>query len=49
MDTTFSTEDTKFQLEVRTFIDQNYPKSLRESINTKRKNGEELSRDVLTA
>ena len=49
MDTTFSTEDTKFQLEVRTFIDQNYPKSLRESINKKRKNGEELSRDDLTA
>ena len=49
MDTTFSTEDTKFQLEVRTFIDQNYPKSLRESVNTKRKNGEELSRDDLTA
>ena len=49
MDTTFSTEDTKFQLEVRTFIEENYPKSLRESVNTKRKNGEELTRDELTA
>ncbi len=49
MDTTFSTEDTKFQLEVRTFIEENYPKSLRESVNTKRKNGEELTRDDLTA
>ena len=49
MDTTFSTEDTKFQLEVRTFIEENYPKSLRESVNTKRKNGEELTRNDLTA
>ena len=49
MDTTFSTEDTKFQLEVRTFIEENYPKSLRESVNTKRKNGEELTRNELTA
>ena len=49
MDTTFSTEDTKLQLEVRTFIEENYPKSLRESVNTKRKNGEELTRDELTA
>ena len=49
MDTTFSTEDTKFQLEVRTFIEENYPKSLRESVNIKRKNGEELTRDELTA
>ena len=49
MDTTFSPEDTKFQLEVRSFIDENYPKSLKESVNTKRKNGEELSRDDLTA
>ena len=37
MDTTFSTEDTKFQLEVRSFIEENYPKSLRESVNKKRK------------
>ena len=49
MDTTFSTEDTKFQLEVRNFIEENYPKSLRESVNKKRKNGEELTRDDLTA
>ena len=49
MDTTFSTEDTKFQLEVRSFIEENYPKSLRESVNKKRKNGEELTRDDLTA
>jgi alkylation response protein AidB-like acyl-CoA dehydrogenase len=49
MDTTFSTEDTKFQLEVRNFIEENYPKSLRESVNTKRKNGEELTREDLTA
>ena len=49
MDTTFSAEDLKFQQEVRDFIANNYPQSLRESINSKRQKGEELSREDFTA
>ena len=37
MDTAFSEEDLKFQGEVRDFIKNNYPQSLRDSINAKRK------------
>ena len=48
MDTTFSPEDVKFQQEVRSFINTNYPNSLRESIGNKRKKGEELTKDDLT-
>ncbi len=48
MDTAFSEEDLKFQKEVRDFIQNNYPQSLRDSINAKRKNGEDLSRDDFT-
>ena len=49
MDTTFSAEDLKFQQEVRDFIANNYPQSLRDSINSKRQKGEELSREDFTA
>ena len=49
MDTAFSTEDKKFQEEVRDFIKSSYPQELRDSINSKRKLGQELSRDDLTA
>ena len=48
MDTTFSSEDLKFQKEVREFIENNYPQTLRDSISAKRKNGEDLSREDLT-
>jgi alkylation response protein AidB-like acyl-CoA dehydrogenase len=47
MDTAFSSEDLKFQSEVREFISNNYPKELKNSIGTKRKTGKELSRDDL--
>ena len=49
MDTAFSNEDLKFQSEVRDFIKTNYPQELRDSINSKRKLGKELSREDLTA
>ena len=48
MDTTFSTEDLAFQKEVRDFIANNYPQSLRDSISEKKRNNEELSREDLT-
>ena len=48
MDTAFSEEDLKFQNEVRDFIKNNYPQSLRDSINAKRRNGEDLSREDFT-
>ena len=48
MDTTFSSEDLKFQKEVREFIQNNYPQTLRDSISAKRKNGEDLSREDMT-
>ena len=48
MDTTFSSEDLAFQKEVRDFISNNYPQSLRDSIAEKKRNNEELSRDDLT-
>ena len=48
MDTAFSKEDLDFQKEVRDFIKNNYPQSLRDSINAKRKNGEDLSREDFT-
>ena len=47
MDTAFSSEDLKFQSDVREFISNNYPKELKDSIGTKRKTGKELSRDDL--
>ena len=47
MDTAFSSEDLKFQSDVREFISHNYPKELKDSIGTKRKTGKELSRDDL--
>ena len=49
MDTAFSNEDLKFQSEIREFIKTNYPQELRDSINSKRKLGKELSREDLTA
>ena len=49
MDTAFSNEDLKFQSEIRDFIKTNYPQELRDSINSKRKLGKELSREDLTA
>ncbi len=49
MDTAFSNEDLKFQSEIRDFIKSNYPQELRDSINSKRKLGKELSREDLTA
>ena len=42
MDTTFSSEDLAFQKEVRDFIANNYPQSLRDSIAEKKINNEEL-------
>ena len=48
MDTAFSKEDLDFQKEVRDFIKNNYPQSLRDSINAKRKNGKDLSREDFT-
>ena len=48
MDTTFSSEDLAFQKEVRDFISNNYPQSLRDSIAEKKRNNEELSREDLT-
>ena len=45
MDTTFSSEDLAFQKEVRDFISNNYPQSLRDSIAEKKRNNEELSRE----
>ena len=48
MDTTFSSEDLAFQKEVRDFIANNYPQSLRDSIAEKKRNNEELSREDLT-
>ena len=48
MDTTFSKEDLDFQKQVRDFIQNNYPQSLRDSINAKRKNGQDLSREDFT-
>ena len=36
MDTTFSSEDLAFQKEVRDFIANNYPQSLRDSIAEKK-------------
>ena len=48
MDTAFSQEDIKFQSEIKEFIKSNYPQELRESINSKRKLGKELSREDLT-
>ena len=49
MDTAFSEEDLKFQKEVRDFIQSNYPQSLRDSINAKRKSGKDLSKEDFTA
>jgi len=48
MDTAFSEVDLKFQIEVREFIQKNYPQTLRDSINAKRKNGKDLSREDFT-
>ena len=47
MDTAFSNEDLKFQSEIRDFIKDNYPQTLKDSISQKRKTGKELSRDDL--
>ena len=49
MDTAFSEVDLKFQIEVREFIQKNYPQTLRDSIHAKRKNGKDLSREDFTA
>ena len=49
MDTTFSKEDIDFQQEVRSFIKENYPQWLRDSVAEKQKLGKELNREELMA
>ena len=49
MDTTFSKEDIDFQQEVRSFIKENYPQWLRDSVAEKQKLGQELNREELMA
>ena len=49
MDTTFSKEDIDFQQEVRSFIKENYPQWLRDSVVEKQKLGQELNREELMA
>ena len=49
MDTTFSKEDLDFQQEVRSFIKENYPQWLRDSVAEKQKLGKELNSEELMA
>lgn len=49
MDTTFSKEDLDFQQEVRSFIKDNYPQELQDSIAEKKKIGQEPTKEELMA
>ena len=47
MDTAFSNEDLKFQSEVRDFIRDNYPQTLKRLYQSEKKNWQRASRDDL--
>jgi len=49
METTFSKEDLNFQQEVRSFIKDNYPQELQDSIAEKKKIGQEPTKEELMA